>query len=260
MTDTLIAEFDQTKNNLFKQLHKKFDTNVFERYKKQRNTLNREIKRAKANYYKDLIDHSSGNSKTLWKIISELANLKKNKNKKTFPNEIVTDNAVIEEPQKICEAFNIGKNIKLNESTHSLLPNLRNSFFFSPATREEIYTLIGDIKMKKTVKENDFDDKFLKLSNAVIAPCLCDIFNSCIQQGTFPNFSKIAVVVPVFKKGNSNLLTNFRPISILSQISKIFEKMSFNKINDYLQKCHLISDKQFGFRQNSFTFYAISNI
>ena len=135
-----------------------------------------------------MIDLSNSNSNTLWKIIGELANLKKDK--KTFPYEIVTDNDVIEYPQKISEAVNvyfatvgenIGKNIKVNESAHSLLPNLRNSFFFSPATPEEIYTLnIGDIKKKKADRENDIDNKLLKLSNAVIAPFLCNIFNSCI--------------------------------------------------------------------------------
>ena len=71
---------------------------------------------------------------------------------------------------------------------------------------------------------------------------------------------KIAEVVPVFKKGNSNLFTNYRPISILSQTSNIFEKLISNRINDYLEKYHFISDKQFGFRENSLTSHAISNI
>ena len=65
------------KNQLFKQLHKKFDEDIFQIYKKQRNALNRETKRAKENYYKDLIDDSKGNSSTLWKFIGELATLKK---------------------------------------------------------------------------------------------------------------------------------------------------------------------------------------
>ena len=71
---------------------------------------------------------------------------------------------------------------------------------------------------------------------------------------------KIAEVVLVFKKGDSNLLTNYRPISILSQLSKIFEKLIFNRINNYLEKYHIISDKQFGLRQNSSMSHAISNI
>ena len=65
---------------------------------------------------------------------------------------------------------------------------------------------------------------------------------------------KIAEVVPVFKKGDSNLLTIYRPISIL------FEKLIYNRINDYLEKYHLIFDKKFGFRQNSSMSHAISNI
>ena len=142
--------------------------------------------------------------------------------------------------------------------SHSLIHQL-HSFFF-PATPEEIYLLIGDIKTKKAVRENDISNNLLKLSNTVISPFLCTIFNSCIQRGEFPDCLKIAEVVPVFKKGDSNLLTNYRPISILSQTSKIFEKLISKRINDYLEKYHLISDKQFGFRQNSSTSHAISNI
>ena len=56
------------------------------------------------------------------------------------------------------------------------------------------------------------------------------------------------------------MLTNYRPISILFQLSKIFEKLILNRINDYLEKYHLISDKQFSFRQNSSTFHSISKI
>ena len=84
---------------------------------------------------------------------------------------------MIGDPRKICKAFNvhfatagenIGRNIKLNKSTHFLFPNLRNSFFFSPAIPEEIYTLIGDMKMKKAVRENDIDYKLLKLSSLML--------------------------------------------------------------------------------------------
>ena len=86
------------KNKLFKQLHKKFDKEIFENYKKQRNALNRKIMSAKETYHKDLIDDSTGNFSTLWKIIGELANLKKTKY--TFPSDIVTDSDVIDDPQK----------------------------------------------------------------------------------------------------------------------------------------------------------------
>ena len=191
------------------------------------------------------------------------------KNKKIFPNEIVIDDEMIDNPQRICKAFNIhfatigekiGKNIKSHDPIPFSFSNLSTSLFFFPATLEEIYLLIGDIKTKKAVRENDVSNNFLKLSNTVISPFLCTIFNSCIQRGEFPDALKIAEVVPVFKKEDSNLLTNYCPISTLSQTSKIFEKLISNRINDYLKKYHKISDKQFGFRQNSSTPHAISNI
>ena len=138
------------KNILFKQLHRKYDKDIFEKYKKQRNALNREIARAKKTYYKNLVADNKGNSSMLWKVIGELANLKKSKRK--FPNEIVTknDSDAINDPQKICEAFNdyfstigekIGKNIISNDSIPSVLPNLPNSFF-SPLLLPKRFTLL----------------------------------------------------------------------------------------------------------------------
>ena len=67
--------------------------------------------------------------------------------------------------------------------SHFLIYQL-HSFFFS-ATPEEIYLLIVDIKTKKAVRENDISNNLLKLSNTVIPPFLCTIFNSCIQRGEF---------------------------------------------------------------------------
>ena len=99
--------------------------------------MNREIKSAKETYYKDLIDDSYGNSSSLWKILGELANFKKNK--KIFPNEIVTDDEMIDDPLKNCKAFNIhfatigekiGKNIKFHDPTPFSFPNSSTSFFF----------------------------------------------------------------------------------------------------------------------------------
>ena len=82
------------KNKLYKQLHKKFDKDIFENYKKQRNALNRKIMNAEETYYKDLIDNNTSNFSTLWNIIGELVNLKKTKN--TFPSKIVIDNDVMD--------------------------------------------------------------------------------------------------------------------------------------------------------------------
>ena len=106
----------------------------------------------------------------------------------------------------------------------------------------------------------DVETKFIKLSKNILSPVLSDLFNVCIAQGVFPDCLKIAEVIPIFKKGDHSLATNYRPISILSQFDKIFEKLIYIRISSYLEKYDLLSKNQFGFRENSSTNFAIAHI
>ena len=86
------------------------------------------------------------------------------------------------------------------------------------------------------------------------------MFNLCLRTGTHPDLMKVAEVIPIFKKGQKDTLTNYRPISLLSQFNKIFEKLLHSRIYSYLSKFNLFSKKQFGFRKNYSTSLAICNI
>ena len=97
----------------------------------------------------------------------------------------------------------------------------KNSLFFTPTTPEKVTTVIRSFEAKKSVKENDISIKFLKHSTLILSPYISNLFNRCVEQGEFPNALKIAEVVPMYKKGNPNLCTNYRPISLLSPFSKI---------------------------------------
>ena len=96
-------------------------------------------------------------------------------------------------------------------------------------------TLIDQLSNQKNKKQLDIETKFIKLSKYVISTPLGEFFNLCVTQGTFPTYLKIAEVIPVFKKGDKQMASNYRPISILSQFDKIFEKMLCNRISDYLE-------------------------
>ena len=89
---------------------------------------------------------------------------------------------------------------------------------------------------------------------------LSNLFNVCISTGVYPDSLKVAEVIPVFKKGNPNQTTNYRPISLLSQFNKIFESLLHSRIYSYLIRYNLLSDQQFGFKKNSSTTLAISKI
>ena len=94
----------------------------------------------------------------------------------------------------------------------------------------------------------------------LISPFISNIFNFSIKQRKFSYPLKKAEIILIFKKGDLNLFTNYRTISILPQFSNIWEKLIFNKIYVYLEKLNLLSITQFGFRQNCSTTHAISYI
>ena len=112
---------------------------------------------------------------------------------------------------------------------------VNNSIFFSPSTTEEVISIINTLKDKKAIRNCDIETRFIKIAKIPIAKFLSKIFNSCLELGIFPDDHKIAEVIPVFKKGDPAEATNYRPISILSQFSKIIEKLLFIRIINYLE-------------------------
>ena len=88
-----------------------------------------------------------------------------------------------------------------------------------------------------------------RLSFSVCYP-LCLIFNKSFEQGMIPASWKKAVVIPLFKKGDSSSVVNYRPVSLCSVICKIMESIINSKIIDFLNVQQVLSDKQFGFRKN----------
>ena len=83
---------------------------------------------------------------------------------------------------------------------------------------------------------------------------LAELFNMCLKEFCFPDCWKISSVVPVFKNvGERSTAKNYRPVSLLSVVSKVFEKLVNNRIVDYLEKCGLFSDFRYGFRSSRST-------
>ena len=83
---------------------------------------------------------------------------------------------------------------------------------------------------------------------------LAEIFNKCLKEPCFPNCWKVSSVVPVFKNvGERSTVTKEHPVSLLSDVSKIFEKLVNNRIVDHLEKRGLFPDFQYGFRSSQST-------
>ena len=90
----------------------------------------------------------------------------------------------------------------------------------------------------------------LRILKCELAGPLQSIFNTTFLTGIAPDKFKLARVIPVFKKCSQTNLSNYRPISLLSIFNKLLEKLMFNRLVDFLDKRHLICNKQFGFRSH----------
>ena len=93
-----------------------------------------------------------------------------------------------------------------------------------------------------------------------IAAVLSNIFNKCIQDVIFPSKLKVAKITPIHKDGCTFKATNYRPISVLSPFSKIFEKMIYKRLNKYFTRHNILAKKQFGFKAKHSTNHVIADV
>ena len=177
----------------------------------------------------------------------------------------------VKEPKDVAQLLNkyfvdIGKNmakaIPPIHSTYKPPPSTysKNYLFMSHITAEEIANVITLLINKKAKRSKDMDTYFIKISGVIIAPILSKLFNRCLLEGEFSKCLKIAEVIPNFKKGSVTNVSEYRSVSLLSQFDKIFKKIIYNTIIDFIEKYNLLSDHQFGFRQNSSTIHAVAYI
>ena len=126
-------------------------------------------------------------------------------------------------------------------------------FNFTYTNSDEVRILINNLKPKQSAGHDSISSKLLKDIGHIIAPTLSVIINQSLYTGIFPKQLKIAKVIPLFKKGEETSIENYRPISLLSSISKVFERAVFNQLYQYLDVNNLLFDSQYGFRKQHST-------
>ena len=262
----------KTKQKLFKKTIIEPTEENWNYFKLYRNNLTRAIKESKKAYYKNQVKTNRQNPKKLWNILNNITNLKSKKqinniNLSLTPEEIITD------PITIANTFNhyfttVGTNlsnkIKMPEQDGlnrlKTVKKIPQSMFLNYITELEVLTYIKQLNPNKATRSDCIPTKYIKLSAEVIAPALTLIFNKCIEKGVFPEDLKIAEVIPIFKKGDKTKLNNHRPISKLSPFSKIFERHLHTELTKFINKHNILHPHQYGFRQNSSTEQAITQI
>ena len=135
------------------------------------------------------------------------------------------------------------------------------NFAFKPITLIKLRTLIGKLAPNKSDQFGNLPTfifiEFFKL----IGPSLLNLINKSLSEGIYPDFLKLGVVTPPFKKKGSKLdISNYRPISVLPTLSKIFELVIHEQLYDHFEDNHLLSPEQFGFRRHKSTVQAVQQL
>ena len=247
--------------------YKQFKNGIISREENNRlkNRLNKEINRDKAIYYQTLLSNSKGNMKKSWKTLNSLLGSKnKNSAEKIFSNA-VSDQDKLNIVNNFNDFFAGIGNALAAQMPDSINPpvfpsdHVQQNFYLFPPTRNEIVKIIMNLKTTWTSNDVLPVKLFKKFSNILVIPIIILIENS-IQRGVFPCDLKIARITPIHKEGPFTEPSNFRPISSLFYLSKIYEKFFAERLMKFCSKYSLISAKQFGFQRGISTSDALISL
>ena len=129
--------------------------------------------------------------------------------------------------------------------------------YLQNCTEQGVLKIVNKFKNKKSMDTDGLSMNLVKkVINNIIKP-LTYICNNSFQEGGFPDNMKISKVIPILKYGDNSILSNYRPISLLSQFSKILEKLFERRLSGFLEKNLILNNSQYGFRHNRSTLTAL---
>ena len=152
---------------------------------------------------------------------------------------------------------NLSSSIKLEDRNAAFTDYLHNPtdhrFTFSQINEREVLSIINKLKNKTSSGKDGISNKLLKSIKSEISEAIAIIINQSILTGIFPDQLKLAKVKPLYKKGDKRCLNNYRPISLLPTLSKIFERVMYKQLYQYFNENKLLCEQQYGFRSQHST-------
>ena len=197
----------------------------------------------------------------------------KKHDKTSVIDELTSDGISVTEPNAIANTLgnyfaNVGETYakripkpkRNSDEFLKLIHTNINSLYFQPTTRFEILNTISKLPNKTSSGYDKISNNLLKEIKQEITDPLADLFNKSMSHGKFPNAMKLSEVVPLHKGKSRKIPENYRPISLLVTISKVLEKIIYQRVYDFLHHSGSIYQSQYGFRSNHSTDNAVTEL
>jgi hypothetical protein len=226
----------------------------FNEYKKQRNFVKGMVRKAKKAYFEKLICNNNVVS-SIWQAMNELTHKSRRNSGKLgnkFSAEDFNHHFVSLAEATFQPALNSlqDKNVSFSKLSEFCRDKLEphDSAAIPELTTSDVVKLISQLKRKKSMGHDNINSVFLQIALPCIAKSLTYIYNLCLKQNIFPSSLKIAKVIPIPKNKNPEELNSFRPISLLSILSRPLEKHICNYLVHFIENHNLFHPFQSGFR------------
>ena len=257
----------QRRSSLYKKYLRNPTCHRLNAYRQFRNFVTNKLRHAKSEYFYDKFNSVKNNARKTWEYINSL--LGKKKGKSANIDSVKLDDEIITDKGKIADAFNeffstIGTKLS-NQQTNTVKEKFKTyvntpvtqSLFLKPIKPKELMKIVLKMKNNTSPGYDNISIKVVKKVIPHISNVLCKIFNCSMCNGVVPDKMKIARVTPIHKKGDTSIMNNYRPISVLTIFTKIFERCMYNRVTDFLNKHKILFKNQFGFRHGHSTSSAI---
>lgn len=238
-------------------------------YRKYSNILKKCINTSQRLTNTFYVNSSKNVCRAVWDIIkNQTGNEPK---QRIYIDKIINRNKLINDPNDIAENFNdyfinLTNNNNNNATnqidiryTHAIKEHSGNMYLF-PTDESEVLKTIKSLKNTLAVGFDGISTNAIKQTADALTPILTYLINLSFSEGVFPDKLKLSVVKPIHKKGDIHTMDNYRPISIIPVLSKIFEKLMYSRIILFLNKFNILATQQNGFQKGKSTTLAAFNL
>ena len=253
--------------------------NIYKEYQRKRNSkpddfvflqnviseVSELVSSSKSEYYNRLaskLNDPKTSSKTYWSILKTFYNGKK----VPLIPPLLIDNELEPDFKLKANFFNkffADKCIPIQNN--STIPRFTEYKSMSRFTKinfddESLLKIVRSLDINKAHGHDDISIRMIKICDKAIVPAISLIYKNCIETGSFPKIWKKSNIIPIHKKGDKQIVDNYRPVSLLPIFGKILERLIFNSLFEFLKENNLLNKNQSGFRPSDSCEYQLLSI